>query len=186
MTNFPFTSPDDFRDVEALNHWAEVVTTGGDQQAALAAARAVSRDNARTPMQWNATPTAGFTTGTPWIAVNPNRTWLNAAAQADDPQSVLAHYRALIRLRHELAVFAEGDFAALLENDPDLWAYVRVADRQRMLVIANCSRTPREVEVGDGWTGARLLLGNLPGTARTLEEDRIRLAPWDARIYLAE
>jgi oligo-1,6-glucosidase len=185
MTNFPFTSPDQFRDVEAVNHWAEVVASGEDQPAALQAVRAVSRDNARTPMQWDATPSAGFTTGTPWLAVNPNRSWLNVAAQTDDPASVLAHYRALIRLRHELPVFAEGDFAGLLENDPDLWAYVRVADRQRLLVIANCGRTPREVEVGDGWTGARLLLGNLPGTAETLQDDRLRLAAWDARIYLA-
>jgi oligo-1,6-glucosidase len=185
MTNFPFTSPDQFRDVEAVNHWAEVVASGEDQPAALQAVRAVSRDNARTPMQWDATPSAGFTTGTPWLAVNPNRSWLNVAAQTDDPASVLAHYRALIRLRHELSVFAEGDFAGLLENDPDLWAYVRVADRQRLLVIANCGRTPREVEVGDGWTGARLLLGNLPGTAETLQDDRLRLAAWDARIYLA-
>jgi oligo-1,6-glucosidase len=186
MTNHPFASPDEFRDVEAVNHWADVLASGADQQAALANVRAVSRDNARTPMQWDATPTAGFTTGEPWIAVNPNRTWLNVAAQLDDPDSVLAHYRALVRLRHEVPVFAEGDFAGLLENDPDLWAYVRVADRQRLLVIANCSRTPREVEVGDGWTGARLLLGNLPGTAGVLQEDRIRLAPWDARIYLID
>jgi len=185
MTNLPFTSPDQFRDVEALNHWAEVVASGADQPAALASIRAMGRDNARTPMQWDATPTAGFTTGTPWLAVNPNRSWLNAAAQADDPGSVFAHYRELIRLRHELPVFAGGDFAGLLENDPDLWAYVRVADRQRMLVIANCGRTPMEVDVGDGWTGATLLLGNLPGTRPTLETDRLRLAPWDARIYLA-
>jgi len=184
MTNFPFTSPDQFCDVEAVNHWADVVASGADQPVALASVRKVSRDNARTPMQWDATPSAGFTTGTPWLAVNPNRSWLNAAAQVDDPQSVFAHYRALIRLRHELPVFAEGDFAGLLENDPDLWAYVRVADRQRLLVIANCSRTPREVEVGDGWTGAALLLGNLPGTPETLQGDRLRLAAWDARIYL--
>jgi oligo-1,6-glucosidase len=137
-------------------------------------------------MQWDATPLVGFTTGTPWLAINPNRSWLNAAAQVDDPASVFAHYRALIQLRHDLPVLAEGDFAGLLENDPDLWAYVRVADRQRLLVIANCSRAPREVEVGDGWTGARMLLGNLPGTAQTLEGDRIRLAAWEARIYLAE
>jgi oligo-1,6-glucosidase len=184
MTNFPFTSPDEFRDVEAVNHWADVIASGADQPAALAAVRAVSRDNARTPMQWDATPTAGFTTGTPWIAVNENRSWLNAAAQVDDPGSVFAHYRELIRLRHEQPIFAEGDFAGLLENDPDLWAYVRVTERQRMLVLANCSRIPREVEVGDGWTGAALLNGNLPGTPPTLDTDRLKLAPWDARIYL--
>lgn len=185
MTNFPFASPDEFRDVETINHWAEVVASGDDQQAALDSVRAVGRDNARTPMQWDATPTAGFTIGDPWIAVNPNRSWLNAAAQVGDDESVFAHYRALIRLRHELPVFAQGDFAGLLENDPDLWAYVRVAGRERLLVIANCGRLPREVELGDGWTGARLLLGNLTGTPATLGADRLSLGPWDARIYLA-
>src|SRR3712207_795560 len=88
MTNFPFASPDEFRDVETVNHWSEVVASGADQQEALHAVRAVSRDNARTPVQWDATPTAGFTTGEPWIAVNPNRAWLNAAAQVGEPDSV--------------------------------------------------------------------------------------------------
>jgi oligo-1,6-glucosidase len=184
MTNFPFTSPDQFQDVEAVNHWKDVVASGADQAAALAAMRAVSRDNARTPMQWDGSPSAGFTEGTPWLAVNPNHTWLNAAAQVGDESSVFAHYRDLIRLRHEHAIFADGDFAGVLENDPDLWAYTRSTETQRMLVVANCGRTPRAIELGDGWTGARLLLGNLPGTEPELRTGGLELAPWDARIYL--
>jgi oligo-1,6-glucosidase len=146
--------------------------------------RAVARDNARTPVQWDATETAGFTTGTPWLPVNPDHTWLNAAAQVGREGSVFEHYRALIRLRHEHAIFADGDFAGVLENDPELWAYTRSTETQRMLVVANCGRAAREIELGDGWTGARLLLGTHEDTADELREGRLGLAAWDARIYL--
>lgn len=184
MRNFPFTSPDQFRDVEAVNHWKDVLASGQDQQVALRDMRAVARDNARTPMQWDATPGAGFTTGTPWLPVNPDHTWLNAAAQVGQPGSVFEHYRALIRLRHEHAIFADGDFAGLLENDPELWAYTRATRSQRMLVVADCARTSREIELGDGWTGARLLLGTHDGVDPVLRGGQLRLAPWEARIYL--
>ena len=184
MRDFPFTSPDQFRDVEAVNHWKDVVAQGQDQQAAMRDMRAVARDNARTPVQWNATATAGFTTGTPWLPVNPDHTWLNAADQVGREGSVFEHYRALIRLRHEHPIFADGDFAGLLENDPQLWAYTRSTEAQRMLVVANCGRTSREIELGDGWTGARLLLGTHEGTEDVLRDGRVDLAPWESRIYL--
>ena len=192
MTNFPFRSASDHRDVEAVRYWGEVLEQRLDQQAALAAMAGSSRDNARTPMQWDAGEQAGFTTGTPWLPVNPNRTWLNAAAQAGDPTSVLAHYRALIRLRHEHPVFAQGDFTGLLENDPDLWAYARSTGSQRLLVLANCARVPRTVELGDGWTGARLLLGSAtadsiaPPASAVLTSDTVTLAGWESRLYLLD
>jgi oligo-1,6-glucosidase len=184
MRNFPFASPDQFRDVEAVNHWKDVLAQGRDQGDALRDMRAVARDNARTPVQWDATATAGFTTGTPWLPVNPDHTWLNAAAQVGQAGSVFEHYRALIRLRHEHPIFADGDFAGVLENDPELWAYTRSTESQRMLVVANCGRAVREIELGDGWTGARLLLGTHEGTDQGLREGRLGLAAWDARIYL--
>ncbi|MDH2444916.1 alpha-glucosidase [Amnibacterium sp. CER49] len=184
MTNFPWRTAAQFQDVESVNHWHDVLAGGQDQEEAFRALAAVSRDNARTPMQWDGSGTAGFTTGTPWLPVNPNASWLNAAAQVDDPDSVFAHYAALIRLRHEQPVLAEGDFAALLENDPEIWAYTRSTATQRLLVLANCSRHERELELGDGWIGARLLLGNLPGTEEALTGGAVTLAPWDARMYL--
>ncbi len=183
MTNFPLTSADQFQDVEAVNFWRRVLDEGLDQGAALAGVQKASRDNARTPVQWDASVNAGFGAGTPWFPVNPNHSWLNAAAQIDDPDSVFAHYRRLIELRHTQPVLVDGDFAALLEQDPQLWAYTRATATQRLLVIANCSRVPREVEIGDGWTGARLLLGTLPAP-ESITDGRLELAPWDARIYL--
>jgi oligo-1,6-glucosidase len=184
MTNYPFRSADDYRDVEAVNHWKDVLARGLDQQAALRGMQAVGRDNARTPVQWDGTETAGFTTGTPWLPVNPNRSWLNAAAQLGRQDSVFAHYRSLIRLRHEQPIFADGDFAGLLENDPELWAYTRSTATQRMLVLANCGRLPRTIELGDGWTGSRLLIGTVPETPDALDSGVLTLAPWESRIYL--
>lgn len=97
MTNALFTSIGDFRDIESLNHYAEAVDGGADPARVLAGLRAMGRDNARTPMQWDASPHAGFTSGTPWIPVNPNHTEVNAAAAYDDPASVFHHYHAADR-----------------------------------------------------------------------------------------
>ena len=103
MTNAPFASIDDFRDIESLNHYAEAIARGAIPEHVLASMRPMSRDNARTPMQWDASEQAGFTTGTPWIAVNPNHAEINAQAARADPDSVFHHYRRLIELRHTRA-----------------------------------------------------------------------------------
>ena len=186
MTNYPWRSADEHRDVEAVNHWRRVLDEGLDQEAALTGMSKVGRDNARTPMQWDASAAAGFTTGEPWLPVNPNRSWLNAAAQVGKADSVFAHYKALIALRHEHPVFATGDFTGVLDNDPDVWAYVRTLAKQRLLVVASCTRSPRELELGDGWSGARLLLGSVPGRAERLAHCTLTLDGWESRIYLLD
>ena len=183
MTNYPFRNPQEHKDLEAINYYNEVVRSGGDEGAALAGLAKISRDNARTPMQWDAGPNAGFTTGDPWLPVNPNHTWLNAAAQTEARDSVFAHYQALIRLRHELPILVDGDFTPLMDDDPQLWAYTRITPTGRLLVIANCGRDPRTVDVGRAWIAAELLLGNLPDTPATLTSTSLDLAGWDARIY---
>src|SRR5215207_5655416 len=101
MANYPFASVDDFHDIESVNHFGTAMVAGQDPTGVLAAMRRMSRDNARTPVQWDDTEHAGFTLGTPWLPVNPDHGEWNAAAQRDDPGSVLAHYRRLIALRHE-------------------------------------------------------------------------------------
>jgi oligo-1,6-glucosidase len=183
MTNYPFRIPQDHKDVEAVNYYNAVVEVGGDEAAALAGLARVSRDNARTPMQWDAGPNAGFTTGVPWLPVNPNYTWLNAAAQNDAADTVFAHYQALIRLRHESPVLVDGDFVPLMADHPQLWAYTRTASMGKLLVIANCGRDPHPVELGEEWVGAELLLGNLLDTPAILMSTTLNLAGWDARIY---
>ncbi len=182
MTNAPWPDVDAMRDIEARNFYAEALATGTDLDATLAGLRSRSRDNARTPMQWDAGPGAGFTDGTPWLPVNPNHTWLNAASQVGVPGSVFEHYRALIALRHSDRVVVDGDFTLLLPDDPDIWAFTRtLAGRPSLLVVANCSGDDRDVRtLLEGPADAELVLGNLddavPGMLRPWEAQVLRLA----------
>jgi oligo-1,6-glucosidase len=185
MTNYPFQTAQDHMDLEAVNLYKSVLETGGDEAAALAGLAKIGRDNARTPMQWEAGPNAGFSTDDPWLAINPNHTWLNAAAQIDSADSVFAHYKTLIRLRHELSILVDGDFTPLMEDDPQIWAYARNTSTAKLLMIANCGRDSRTVDIGPEWIAADLLLGNLPGAPATLMSTRLDLAGWDARFYLS-
>ena len=112
----------------------------------LACLREVSRDNARTPMQWNTEPNAGFTTGEPWIRVNSNYIEINAAAQVDDPESVYSYYKKLIELRHTMPIVVYGKYELILKDDPAVFAYRRVLDDQAMTVL--CNYTAQEVPCG--------------------------------------
>ncbi len=118
MTNAPLARVEDLRDLEALNHYAEAVAAGGDPRSVLAIIRPMARDNARTPMQWDGSAHADFTTGTPWIDVNPNHVEINAEAAVADPRSIFHHYRRLIALRHDEPVVALGSFSMLLPDHP--------------------------------------------------------------------
>jgi oligo-1,6-glucosidase len=176
MANSPFTSLEQFRDVESLNHSVQAVSAGADATDVLAALRTMSRDNARTPVQWDASPNAGFTTGTPWLAVNPDSVQWNAEAQRGDPTSVYAHHQRLIALRHSSAVVAVGDFAMLLPEHDDVYAFTRSLDGETLLVVCNLSATAHDLAgLLPEAVGAELVLGNLPGPGTTLR-------PWEARV----
>ncbi len=177
MANSRFDSLGDFRDVESLNHSAQAVAHGADPDEVLAALRRMSRDNARTPVQWDASPNAGFTTGTPWIAVNPDAAEWNAQAQRDDPTSVLAHHRRLIALRHDDPVVAVGDFTMLLPDHDDVYAFTRSLDGATLLVVCNLGGDPQPLAgLLPEAVGAEVVLGNLP------EDDPAVLRPWEARV----
>lgn len=179
MTNAEFASVDDLRDIESLNRWAVELSAGMTEHEFLDIARRKSRDNARTPMQWDSGPQAGFTTGTPWLSVNTNHAQINAARQVDDPDSVFAHYQAVIALRHDEPVVALGDFTMLLTDDPTVYAFTRRLGDVQLLVAANFSSDRAKLsEVPDGWSGTSLLLGNYPDRG-----DDAVLRPWEARIY---
>ncbi|MFN8196648.1 MAG: alpha-glucosidase [Nocardioidaceae bacterium] len=186
MTNAPFASADDFRDVESVNHYRAAVALGVPPEQVLAALRRKSRDNARTPMQWDASEHAGFTTGEPWLPVNPNHVEINAAAQLADPDSVLHHYRRLSDLRHTEPVVAHGSFRMLLREHEQVYAFVRELDGTALLVEANLSGTdgvrPDLSELPDHelWADAEPVLAcsptpGAPGTP---------LGAWDARVHL--
>ena len=139
MTNTRFDEIGAFRDIESLNHYAEATAAGDDPDAVLAGLRTMSRDNARTPMQWDAGAHAGFTTGEPWIPVNANFAEINAEAAVADPDSVFHHYRRLIELRHTEPVVAHGDFTMLLQDDERVYAFTRRLGDDELLVLGNFS-----------------------------------------------
>jgi oligo-1,6-glucosidase len=182
MTNYPFTSLDDFQDIEAVNYRAAAIALGAPEDAILSALSIASRDNARGPMQWDASDQAGFTTGTPWFPVNPNYPEINAEAERADPDSIFNHYRRLIALRHELPVVALGDFDMLLPNDPAIYAFTRSLDGVTLLVLGNFSSD--EVRAGlddaEAWAREDLLIDNEPPRD---DEDGIVLRPWETRVY---
>jgi oligo-1,6-glucosidase len=183
MTNVPFGSIEAFRDIESLNHYAEAVGAGEDPETVLAAMRPMSRDNARSPMQWDDSPHAGFTTGEPWIPVNPNHAEINAREAVADPDSVFHHYRRLIELRRDEPAVAHGDFTMLLEDDPQVYAYTRRLGDTELLVVANVSGEPASAEgVPDAerWADAELLIANVQARGQT---PSLRLEPWEARVY---
>ncbi|WP_420452018.1 glycoside hydrolase family 13 protein [Ilumatobacter sp.] len=190
MTNYPFTSLDEVRDVEAANHVVDARAAGASDDEILAELRAGSRDNARTPVQWDASPGAGFTTGEPWIAINPNRTEINAADQRDDPDSVFHHYRRLVELRHDLDVVVDGEFAMLLADDESIYAFTRTLGDDRLLVLANATGEPVAVdtdELGD-WVDAttrdatiEVVIANVADPAPLGAE--LVLQPWEARVH---
>ena len=181
MTNVPFDTIEAFRDIESLNHYAQAVAGGEDPESVLAAMRPMSRDNARTPMQWDGSEHAGFTTGEPWIPVNPNHAQINAEAARADEDSVFHHYRRLIELRHAEPAVALGDFTMLLEDDPRVYAFTRTHEGTELLVVVNVSGEPASFEAipdADAWTGAELVLANLQERGQTPF-----LQAWEARIY---
>ena len=181
MTNAQFVSIDDFDDIESRNHYTAAVASGEDPEAVLAAMRYMSRDNARTPMQWDDSPNAGFTTGTPWLPVNPNHRQINVADARGDPNSVFHYVRRVIALRHADPVVANGDFTMLLPDDELVYAYTRALDAVTLLVVGNFSDTTVAADVPqrDAWAASELVLANYPVDART----DLDLRPWECRVY---
>ena len=175
MTNFPFSSFEQFRDVESLNWITEARGKGVDDSTIMNSLRARSRDNSRTPMQWDSTPHGGFTNGEPWIAVNPNFHDVNAAAAVVDPGSVFHHYRRLIALRHEMRIVVHGDFELLEPEHPAVFAYRRMLDAESLLVVANLSGDDVRFDVPAEFDGAKVLVGTLSET----------LAPWQSYVVYA-
>jgi oligo-1,6-glucosidase len=144
----------------------------------LASLAAKGRDNARTPMHWDASEHAGFTTGEPWLPVQPSKETVNAEAAVADPDSVFHHYRRLIELRHRLAVVVEGRFDLLLPDHDQIWAFTRTLDDTVLLVLANCSSTPATVplEGVPAVDEAEVLLATHPVVPGTV------LRAWESRI----
>ncbi len=184
MANAPLKVITDYRDIEALRFYAEATERGDDLAALLLAMAKMSRDQARTPVQWDASPGAGFTTGTPWLAVNPDHVTVNAAAQEHDPGSVLAHYRRLIALRHQDPVVTDGDFGLLLPEHPAIWAFLRRTPHAQLLVAANFSAAPvgLKLPVDPAWSAASVVLTSHADAPRQPPPD-LSLRPWESAVW---
>lgn len=182
MTNVPFEDAQAFLDIESVNYYRAALGLGRSPEEVLEALREGSRDNARSPVQWDASPHAGFTTGEPWFPVNPNHVEINADAELADPDSVFHHYRRLIELRHSDPVVADGDFHMLLPEHPAIYAFTRSLGTQTVLVVANFSSDDQRLEglpAEEDWGAAELVLGNYPDPGAGVPP----LRPWEARVY---
>lgn len=182
MTNTVFNSVDDFRDLESVNAYRELVESGlyTDEDMFPKIAHK-SRDNARTPMQWDASENAGFTTGKPWIAVNPNYKKINVADQLKREDSVFHYYQKLIRLRKENEIIVYGNYELLLPEDENIFAYIRTLDNQKLLVVCNFSKSEQRFDFS-GYENAKVLISNYN---RDAGEDGI-LKPYEATVLLLE
>jgi oligo-1,6-glucosidase len=143
----------------------------------------MSRDQGRTPVQWDASAGAGFTTGTPWIAINPDHVTVNAAAETGDPGSVFGHYRRLIALRHQDPVVTDGDFELLLPEHPAIWAFLRRTADAELLVAANFSADPADVDLplDADWADAPVVLAS--GDAPLQPPPGLKLRPWESAVW---
>ncbi len=181
MTNVPFATSDDFSDIESVNYYRMAVESGSDAESVLANLRLGSRDNARTPMQWDSSEHGGFTTGTPWFRSNPNYPEINAEAAVADDDSVFHHYRRVIALRHTEPAVAHGDFHMLAADHPTLYAFTRRHEGVELLVVANFCDDELALDVLDDveqWAGSTLLLGNVGAP----DSVTAPLRAWEARV----
>ncbi|TCO81266.1 oligo-1,6-glucosidase [Plasticicumulans lactativorans] len=184
MTNYPFERIEQYDDVEVKGLWRTLVETGRVPAAELLAhLRQTSRDHARTPMQWSADAHGGFTTGTPWLAVNPNHREINAAAQLGEPDSVYHHHRRLIELRHRTPALVYGAYADIDPEHPRVFAYTRTLDDERYLVLINFGREPVTYALPPDIRIADTLIDNGAGASTANGQASVSLAGWQATVY---
>ncbi|QRF24146.1 alpha-glucosidase [Alicyclobacillus sp. TC] len=186
MTNVAFSSIEDYRDVEIHNLWRErVIESGEDPERLLQAIHQKGRDNARTPMQWNAGENAGFSTAKPWIQVNPNYREINVEAELANPNSIFHYYQQLIQLRKQNPLVVYGRYQLISEEHPDIYAYTRTMNENVWLVLCNFYgrdtvwEKPKELA---SYQIAELKLGNYPIQSTHLSIDRISLRPYEALV----
>ncbi|MGZ3879930.1 MAG: glycoside hydrolase family 13 protein [Flavisolibacter sp.] len=185
MTNAAFEKIEDFKDVPTLNRFQQLKNSGGDVNALLKRMQFAGRDNSRTPFQWDATANAGFTRGTPWIKVAPNFKTINAAAQEKDPNSCLNYFRRLVKLRKDNpAVLVYGKYTLLDKDNPNVYAYTREGEGQKMLVVLNFSTSQAEAKIPLNIGSATLLLSNYKeAPAYNKSKSLLTLKPYQAVIY---
>ena len=193
MTNAYMENIADYRDIESLNAYKELTTKENiPAKTVMGYIKAVGRDNARTPMQWDTSDNGGFTSGTPWLQVNKNYKTINAAAQVNDPDSVFAYYKKLIALRHTNEVMVNGVYDVLIPDHPQIYAYTRTLGDKQLLVLCNDSDTNVAIpaELQEKIHAAKnILIQNYKdtdeSTLRPYEAVVYALSPWSPNVIFA-
>ena len=178
MTNYPFSSIEDFADIEAINLYYERKQIGYSEKDIMKSLCAKARDNARTPMQWNTSREAGFTKGTPWYPVNPNYTQINAEMELENENSIFYYYQKLIKLRKQNDIFVHGTFELLCPEDKSIFAYIREWKGKKWIIICNFYEKPTQfIYSGKG----TVILSNYEQQA-TISLEQMQLRPYEAII----
>jgi len=189
MTNVKFESIDQYRDLETKNAYRDLVTNTHifSEKEMMDAIHKKSRDNARTPMQWNGGSNAGFTSGTPWIHLNPNHVMINVEKQQKDPDSILNYYKRLVVIRKKYPIVVYGSFVPLSEDHTEIYAYLRTFYHHKMIVVANFSANTPVFEYAPTWqfSSSRLLISNYD-VNESESFSKFKLRPYEARVYLIE
>lgn len=182
MTNVPFESLDDFPDIETQQVYNQKRSIGWSHEEIMIAIRRKSRDNSRTPMQWDNGHAAGFTTGTPWMKVNPNYIEINTEESLHDSESIFYHYKKLIHIRKQKEMLFTSPFKLLWEENPNVFAYLRFDEQETLLILCNFSETIQSLEnakLPEEMKQANIIISN----RESLQEDRTFLEPYEATVY---
>ena len=180
MTNCPFPTLEDLRDIESINAFHELTEAGKvNPEDMMRYIRLRGRDNARTPMQWDGSANAGFTTGTPWIMVNPNYTEINAKTEMEDPDSFFRYYQKIIGLRKKEKVMVYGTYQLLDPDNEKLYVYTRTLDNEKLLVICNFTEEEETYSVPEEFSKGEVLISSYH---REKAEKEIMLKPYEALV----
>ena len=183
MTNVVFDKVEDYQDVQSTGLYYSKLEQGMAHEDIMEIIRATARGNTRTPMQWNSESNAGFTTGTPWIGVNPNYPQINVEAQEEDPDSILNFYKEMVTLRKSDDVFMYGTYDLVQENHPEIYAYTRTLGEKRVLILCNLKGKETSINLENmSVSSEQLLLANIPVEEHELMSE-LNFKPFEARIY---
>lgn len=188
MTNSYFDKIDDYRDIESINYYNILKEQGRDEKEIMSILEKKSRDNSRTPIQWNEDKNAGFTTGTPWISIGKNSERINAEAALNDKNSIFYYYQKLIKLRKEYRVISEGDFVPILKEHKEVFAYIRELNKDKLLVVNNFYGKDTTFELPEEFglhnLKTEILISNYDDSSEKFT--KIKLRPYESIVYLIE
>ncbi|WP_430509348.1 glycoside hydrolase family 13 protein [Gottfriedia solisilvae] len=181
MTNVRFDKITDYDDIETRNMYHDRISKGYSHEEIMESIYTKGRDNARTPMQWSESEHGGFTSGTPWLSLNPNFKEINVAESIKDQSSIFHHYRKLIELRKQFPVIVYGSFDMLAEDDENVFAYTRELEDEKLLIVANFTSNKTTFQFTEQYEDATILLTNYEASGVQL--DSINLRPYEAIVY---